>query len=65
MANITLKGNPITTCGELPSNGTTAANFSLVKQDLSETSLSDYRAQALILLPAKPRYVCLTRKLAV
>jgi thioredoxin-dependent peroxiredoxin len=35
MANITLKGNPITTVGNLPAVGTTAPDFTLVKTDLS------------------------------
>jgi len=49
MAQITLKGNPINTCGNLPSTGTKAPNFSGVKNDLSEVSLSDYIGKNVIL----------------
>lgn len=49
MAQITLKGNPINTNGELPSLGSTATNFSLVKTDLSEASLSDFLGKKVIL----------------
>ena len=49
MATITLKGNPIETIGNLPSVGSTAPAFSLVKSDLSEASLSDYSGSKLVL----------------
>jgi thiol peroxidase len=49
MAQITLKGNAIDTVGSLPSNGTAAPNFNLVKTDLSETSLSDYAGKTVVL----------------
>lgn len=49
MANITLKGNPITTVGELPKVGTTAPDFRLVKCDLSEVSLKDFAGKKLVL----------------
>jgi thioredoxin-dependent peroxiredoxin len=49
MAQITLKGNAINTNGELPKNGTKAADFKLVKSDLSEGSLSDYKGKKVIL----------------
>lgn len=49
MAKVTLKGNPIETVGELPQAGTTAPDFSLVKQDLSETTLAAYKGKNLIL----------------
>ena len=41
MAQITLKGNPINTVGELPAPGTQAPDLTLVKTDLSEISLKD------------------------
>jgi thiol peroxidase len=41
MAQITLKGNPVRTCGELPAVGSTAPDFSMVKGDLSEAKLSE------------------------
>lgn len=49
MATITLGGNPVHTSGNLPENGTKAADFTLVKGDLSTTSLSDYKGSKLIL----------------
>ncbi len=49
MAQITFKGSPIQTCGELPAKGTAAPDFTLVKQDLSETVLSDYKGKKLVL----------------
>ncbi|MDV6166940.1 thiol peroxidase [Flavobacterium sp. DG1-102-2] len=49
MANITLGGNPVTTSGELPQTGTQAPDFTLVKTDLSTTSLADYKGRKLIL----------------
>ena len=42
MAAITLGGTPVTTVGELPATNSKAPDFSLVKVDLSETSLNDY-----------------------
>ncbi len=49
MATITLKGNPITTVGELPKVGTAAPDFRLVKGDLSEVSLKDFAGKKLVL----------------
>ena len=49
MAQITLKGNPIHTVGELPKVGTQAPDFKLVKDDLSEKSLADYKGLKLVL----------------
>jgi thiol peroxidase len=49
MAQITFKGNPVHTIGNLPARGTPAPEFTLVKQDLSETSLEQYRGKRLIL----------------
>ena len=43
MADITLKGNPFHTVGELPKVGSMAPNFKLVKDDLSEKTLADYK----------------------
>ena len=48
MANITLKGNPVTTIGELPSIGSMAPDFTLVKTDLSEATLSDFKGKKLV-----------------
>ncbi len=39
MAQITLKGNPVKTSGELPKVGGQAPDFVLTKTDLSDVSL--------------------------
>jgi thioredoxin-dependent peroxiredoxin len=49
MANITLKGNPIQTLGNLPAIGSTAPNFTLVKNDLSKISLKDFAGSRIVL----------------
>jgi len=49
MAEITLKGNPIHTLGDLPKKQSTAPEFTLVKTDLSEAKLSDYKGQKVVL----------------
>jgi len=49
MATVTLKGNEIETLGSLPEVGSAAPNFSLVKQDLSEVSLSSFSGKKLVL----------------
>jgi thioredoxin-dependent peroxiredoxin len=49
MAKITLKGNEINTIGELPKVGEKAKDFSLVKGDLSQVSLSDFKGNKLVL----------------
>ncbi len=49
MAKITLKGNPINTCGELPAVGGQAPDFSLTKTDLSDISLQDLQGKRVIL----------------
>jgi len=49
MATVTLKGTPINTSGNLPQVGKKAPDFKLVKTDLSTTSLSDYKGQAVVL----------------
>lgn len=49
MAQITLKGNPINTNGTLPAVGDKVADFTLIKNDLSPVSLSDFKGQRLIL----------------
>lgn len=62
MAQITLKGSPIHTIGELPDKGSSAPDFTLVKQDLSETTLSDYKGKRLVLniFPSIDTGVCAT-----
>ena len=49
MAQITLKGNPINTIGELPKIGETAKEFTLVASDLTEKKLSDFKGTKVIL----------------
>lgn len=49
MAQVTLKGNPFNTCGELPASGSAAPAFSLVKNDLSESTLESYAGKKVIL----------------
>lgn len=49
MSDITLKGNPIKTAGDLPDVGTPAPAFTLVKNDLSEASLSDFEGKKVVL----------------
>lgn len=60
MAKITLKGNPIETAGVLPGIGTEAPDFTLVKNDLSEVSLKDYRGKTVVLniFPSIDTAVC-------
>ena len=49
MANITLKGNPVKTIGNLPGKGTAAPEFKITKTDLSETQISDYAGKRVVL----------------
>ena len=49
MAQITLKGNAINTSGNLPEVGSQAKDFSLVSNDLSVKSLSDYKGTKVVL----------------
>jgi thioredoxin-dependent peroxiredoxin len=60
MANITLKGNPIHTAGELPPVGVSAPDFKLVKADLSETTLQNYKGKKKVLniFPSVDTGVC-------
>jgi thiol peroxidase len=62
MAKITLKGNPINTSGNLPSKGTMAPAFTLVKSDLTNLSLSDLGGKKLILniFPSLDTSTCAT-----
>lgn len=62
MATVTFKGNPIETVGELPARGNAAPDFTLVKTDLSEVSLSDFRGKNVILniFPSIDTGVCAT-----
>ncbi len=62
MAQITLKGNPINTSGELPKVGTKALDFKLTKTDLSDIGLSQFSGKRLVLniFPSVDTAVCAT-----
>jgi thiol peroxidase len=62
MAQITLHGNKINTNGMLPAVGSKAPDFKLVKTDLSETSLKDYKGKRVVLniFPSLDTSVCAT-----
>lgn len=49
MANVTLGGTPCTTIGELPKKGEKAPSFELRLNDLSSTTLNDFKGSRLIL----------------
>jgi len=49
MATITLKGNAIETCGALPAKSSQAPDFKLVKTDLAEVSLANYKGKKIVL----------------
>lgn len=49
MATITLQGNPLETCGELPAVGSAAPAFTLTKTDLSDVTLQDFAGKTVIL----------------
>lgn len=49
MGNVSLKGTPVTTSGEIPKIGEKAKDFSLVKTDLSKASLADFNGSRLVL----------------
>ena len=49
MAKITLKGNLTNTSGNLPSKGSQAPDFTLVKSDLGNLTLSELKGKILIL----------------
>jgi thiol peroxidase len=62
MAQITLKGNPIHTNGELPKAGAKAPDFKLTGGDLKDVALADYRGKRKILniVPSLDTGVCAT-----
>ena len=49
MAQVTLKGNPFNTLGELPKVGDVAPAFTLTRTDLSEVTLQDFKGQRVVL----------------
>jgi thiol peroxidase len=62
MAKITLKGNPVNTYGDLPAKGTDAPDFSHVKSDLGNLTLSELKGKKLVLniSPSLDTSVCAT-----
>jgi thiol peroxidase len=62
MAKITFKGTPVNTSGNLPSKGTEAPGFTLVKSDLSSFSLSELKGKKILLniFPSIGTSVCAT-----
>lgn len=62
MAEITLRGNPIHTSGNLPAVGSMAPDFKLTKGDLSDVSLADFagKKKVLSIVPSLDTGVCAT-----
>lgn len=62
MAKVTLKGNPVSVKGELPSVGSEAPDFQLTKTDLSNVSLDQYKGKNVILniFPSVDTSTCAT-----
>lgn len=60
MAQVTLKGNPVQTSGDLPAVGSKAPSFSLVGQDLSESGLGAFAGKTCVLniFPSVDTGVC-------
>lgn len=60
MAEITLKGNPINTSGDLPAVGSTAPDFLLTGGDLADVSLASYagKKKLLNIVPSLDTGVC-------
>lgn len=49
MATITLKGNPVSTSGELPAIGAKAPDFRLTRTDLADIALADFAGKTVVL----------------
>lgn len=62
MAQVTLKGNPIHTSGELPKVGSTAPDFKLTGNDLKDLSLGDFagKRKVLNIVPSLDTEICAT-----
>jgi thioredoxin-dependent peroxiredoxin len=62
MGQVTLRGNPVSTSGELPAVGKPAPAFALTKGDLSEVSLADLAGKRVVLniFPSIDTAVCAT-----
>ena len=62
MAQITFKGNPTNTVGNLPQAGSPTPDFKLTKSDLTDMSLKDLRGKRVVLniFPSIDTPVCAT-----
>jgi thiol peroxidase len=62
MANITLGGNPTSTCGELPEIGNKAPEFYLTATDMSTKNLESYTGKKIVMniFPSVDTGVCAT-----
>jgi thiol peroxidase len=62
MAQVTHKGNPIHTNGELPAVGAKAPDFRLTTNDLRDVSLAEYRGKRKVLniVPSLDTGICAT-----
>ena len=49
MGQVTLRGNPVDTSGDLPAKGAAAPSFTLTKKDLSSVSLSELAGKRVVL----------------
>ncbi|WP_163799587.1 thiol peroxidase [Mycolicibacterium sediminis] len=60
MAQITLRGNPINTVGELPAVGSPAPSFTLTGTDLGEITSEQFRGKSIVLniFPSVDTPVC-------
>lgn len=60
MSIITFQGSKVNTCGDLPKIGSSAPDFILVKDDLSELSLKDLKGKNIVLniFPSLDTGVC-------
>lgn len=59
MAEITLKGNPIHTSGELPAKGSAVPDFTLVDSGLAEVTLGSYDGKKILnIFPSVDTGVC-------
>ena len=60
MAQVTFKGNPIQTAGDLPTVGSIAPDFTIVKEDLSPASLAGFKGKKVVLniFPSLDTPVC-------
>jgi len=60
MAHITLKGNPVTTIGDLPAKGSKAPDFTLTTGELEDVNLETYQGKKKILniVPSLDTGVC-------